>query len=96
LARVTLLLRAHPAVVAARQARRDALTKDAWPTDWIEAALRVEVTREVRQELRDLADRYQVFRRYDTEGPEMIEGVPYYVVDKLPEPGWRVAGLPKW
>lgn len=86
----------HPAVRAARIARRDAMRKGVRP-DWAERLIRVEITHEVKCELRALCDRSEIFALFTAPGPVgpmTIEGFAYYVVDRLPEPGWRVIRIP--
>lgn len=55
--------------------------------------VRVEITRELEMELRSLVSVNNLYLIHDPtkeDGPIEIMGVSYYVVRRLPEPGWRV------
>lgn len=82
----------HPAVGAAERAVHDLLRKRPYTSDEARGIVRVEITRDVRDELRA---RVSTVNQYLVHGPRQagpmqIMGISYYVVDTLPEPGWRV------
>ena len=80
----------HPIVEAAERVVHEFLNR--WPvySDTARDMIRVEVTRDVMRELRDYFGPTASVPYSEHEGPTKIMGVSYYVVDNLPEPGWRV------
>lgn len=80
----------HPAVQAARQCYHDAMRRCFEKPDAVRHRMRVEITHDIRDQLRALADREQLTYDHKQFGPMQVEGISYYVVDHLPEPGWRV------
>ena len=82
-----------PPVRAAEEAVHAILHRELITGDEARKRVRVEITRDVEREIRRSisAANYHLFHDpRATIGPMQIMGISYYVVDNLPEPGWRV------
>lgn len=62
--------------------------------DQIRKLVRVEITETIRKELYALRDRHEIVFPHFAWGPITICGISFYMVDALPDPGWRVIGIP--
>lgn len=81
----------HPAVQAAR-AQVDNLLRNKLEMSPGEARrrVRVEMTPDVEFAIMQWHGPDLLHPRYNQDGPMRVMGISFYVVNRLPEPGWRV------
>lgn len=83
----------HPALEAALRAVDETHRKRLCPDEAVRRSVRVEITHAVEDALMMHAYNNFDYRRFQQDGPMQFMGISFYVVARLPDPGWRVVSL---
>lgn len=81
----------HPAVNAAvEQVHKLLYNKLEMNPEQARRRVRVEITPDTEFAIMQRHGRDSYYPRHDQDGPMQVMGISFYVVGRLPEPGWRV------